>query len=483
MSLQRFDTLVFGDDLGGLIAANLLSHFNFNVVVLRNSVPADRYQYQGFLLPVSPVLLPPLQFGQLLSQIRQYLSLSQNEFEEDAEFVDKFQYITRKLRLDISVDKNETIEELYCELGIKKELTRRFLESAGTRMEELSEIFNRHIPYPPYSFWDKRKIRENLFAGYMEKGSLLDQFEGEKIKNAFRSILCFISNLEAKRTVPAQEALLGFLFLDRWILVPSAERIRSLLIRRLEERGNLILKDFKEGYSIEKKGFSYYLKDEKRESRFRVDSVLISSDALSLSRIINPKRFEKLLLPRQEYLVRYTTNFVVNSGCIPEIASKYIVYNRNASDVSAADLFQISVSKAIKGRAILKENQIISVTTFIKPQEFIRKNSDILNRNALEILQNIFPFVNEFIVSSSSVLDADMLLDVNMNEIKKTDYRYSQYLFTDFSLKDGILLGDMKTGIDNFVNIFSVFAPIGIFGDFMAAVRAAEIISKNIAGK
>ncbi|MCX7957629.1 MAG: hypothetical protein N3B13_01100 [Deltaproteobacteria bacterium] len=483
MSLQRFDTLVCGDDLSGLIAANLLSHFNYKVVVLRNSVPADRYLYKGYALPVSPFLLPPLRFGELLSQIRQYLSLSQSEFEEDAEIVDKFQYITRRLRLDVCVDKNGTAEEFFCELGVKKERMYKFFDSVNQLMEELTEIFNRHSPYPPYSFWDKRKMKENYFAEYSKKPSVFECLSSEREKCVFRSILSFITNTETSKTSPAQEALLGYLFFERWLLLPSIERIRSLLVKRLEERGNLILGKTEDNFSVEKRGFGYYLRDEKRQSSFRIDSFILSADSDFLSCIMPAKRFEKLNLPYKNYKIRYTTNFVAESDCIPEVASKYIIYNRNPEKTDASNLFQVSVSKAIKGRAIIKENKIISVTTFIKPDEFKKKNSEDLNKRAHEVLIDIFPFADEYLLNTSSVLDAEYLLDVNMNEITKTDYRYNQYLFTDYTLRDGILLCDMKTGIDNFINSFSVFAPIGIYGDFMAAVRAAEIISKNVAGK
>ncbi len=483
MTSQRFDILILGDELSGLITANLLSHFNYKVVVLRNSPGIDRYQYKGYVLPVSPQLLPPLKFGELLSQIRQYLSLSQDEFEDDADVIERFQYITKRLRVDVSVDKNETIEEFFYELGIKKEKTGKFIESTISLMSELSDIFNMHLPYPVYSFWDKRRIKKNYFAEFSHKNSSLEYFDDEKVKNIFRGLLCFISNTEVQNIFSSQESLLGFLFLDRWLLLPSIERLKSLLLKRLEERGNLIFNGTNNRFMVEKKGFNYYLLDEKRHHSFRIDSVLLSSNSEFVKENIHPKLYKRLNLKEQKYYVRYTTNFVVKSGCIPEIASKYIVYNKNPNGYKPDDFFQISTSKSMKDRAIIRENQVVSVTTFIEPQEFNRKNVDIFNKRLQDVLIQVFPFIDENIINMSSVLEADLLLDINMNEVKRGEYKYSQCLFNDFSLIDGILLTDMKTGIDNFINSFSVFAPIGIFGDFMAAVRAAEIISKNVLGK
>ncbi|MCX7943553.1 MAG: hypothetical protein N2746_03495 [Deltaproteobacteria bacterium] len=485
MSIQRFDTLICGDDLSGLIAANLLSYFNYKVVVLRDSFPADRYQFNGYTLPVSPVLVPPLRFGDLLSQIRHYLSISQSELEEESEFVEKFQYITSKLRVDIYVEKNDTIEEFYYELGVKREISKKFITAVNLLMEELIEIYNKHIPYPPYSFWDKRKVKESLFARFNSKESPLCIFNDKKIPSIFKALLSFVVNADTNNIVPSQEAILGFLFLDKWLILPSLERLKSIFVKRLEERGNLVLYASDGNYQIEKRGFNYYLRDEKKQNSFRIDSVILSSDSNFLSKVISPKRFKSLNLENKIYYLRHTTNFVVNSSCIPEIASKCIVLNKGTSDtVELSNLFQVSISKAMKGRAIVKENKVISITTFVKPSIYNLKNSELLNKNALDALLSIFPFADEYIINSSSVFDAEMFFDVNMNEVnKKTTYRFPHYLFAESTLKDGILLYDMRTGIKNFVNAFSVFSPIGIFGDFMSAVRAAEIISKNIIGR
>lgn len=483
MSLQSFDTLVCGDDLSGLIAANLLSIFNYKVVVLRSSTPADRYQHNGFSLPTSPVILPPLVFGELLSNIRQRLSLSRDELEEDSECVEKFQYITRKLRLDISTDKNETAEEFFCELGIKKENTIKFIHSANSLMEEIIDIFNRHLPYPAFTFWDKRRLKKNDFADFLNRKSALQLIENEQVREAFKSLLKFISYIDSNTTVPSQESIIGFLFLDKWFLFPSIERIKSVFIKRLVERGNLILNGVGNNYTIDKRGFSYYLRDERRHHRFRIDAVIVSSEHKYISNIMPQKRFERLGFKKQGYGLRFTTNFVVGAGCIPEIASKFIVYREENTDKTNSRYFQISISKAIRGKAIIKDAQVISVTTFVNPSELKKENASRLNQIALDVLLKVFPFADEYIIDISSIFDADMLFDSDMNEIKSSDNIFTQYLFTDYSLQDGILLNDMKTGIDNFINSFAVFAPIGIFGDFMAAVRAAEIISKNILGR
>ncbi len=483
MSLQRFDTLILGDDLAGLIAGNLLSHFRHKVLVLRNSIPVDKYMHNHYVLPVSPVLLPPLKFGELMSQIRQFFSLSQAEFEEDALIIDRFQYITKRLRLDISVDSKETVEELFCEIGIEKERTGRFIESTVKLREELIEWFNQHYPYPPYSFWDKRKLKGNIFEKLDKHKSIFNHFEKEREKNIFRTFLAFIQNVDVSSNIFSQDALPGMFFFEPWLVLSSIERIKYLLIKRLEEQGALILQNHNNKYVVEKRGFGYYLRDDRHHSSFKIDSVILSSDPDYLSKNLSTKIFNKLNLNLGKYKVRYTTNFIVSSKCLPEVASNLIFFNENPETAEPLELFQISVSKAMKGKAIIKENLVISITTFIDPPYFHKKFSEKLNQKAKEVLLRVFPFADKFIYDISSVLESDTLLDVNMNEIKKSNYTSNQFLFTGCELQNGILLNDMKTNIDNFINSFYVFPSMGILGEFMAAVRAAEIISKNIVGK
>lgn len=484
MALQRFDTLIVGDGLAGLVVANLLTHFNYKVIVLRDSIASDKYQYDGFILPVSPILMPYLKFGELMSHIRQILSLSNDEFEEDSEIIDKFQYISKRTRIDIYSRPEDTIEELFCELGIKKEISQRFIESILNSLNKLIEIFNQHLPYPAYSFWDKRRLKENPFEKFSRSESLLNILEKDRERWIFKCLLNFITSMEANGNVtPAQEAMLGYLFSDKWLLLSSLERIKSSFIKRLQEKGVPVLNILEGDFQIEKRGFGYYLEDEKRGSRIKIDSFVLASDFDSISKVISPGLSQRLRLKESEYYLRYTTNFVVNSECIPDVSSKCIFYHNKTANISPKDLFQISISKVMKGRAIIKENKVISVTTFVDPLEVNKKKAEQLNKKAEDILLNVFPFADKYIISRSSVLDSDILLDANLNEIRKGEYKYNNYLFKNNNLRDGILLQDIKTGISNFINCFSVFSPIGIYGEFMTAVRAAEIISKNILGK
>lgn len=483
MSVQRFDTLIVGDDISGLIAANLLTHFHYKVIVLRNSIPADRYIYDGYTLPISPTIISPLIYGELMYQIRQFFTLSQTEFEADADIVDRFQFVTKRLRLDISTNIDETILEFFCELGIKKDKMAKFIKSLIDARDKYIEAFNLHYPYPPYTFWDKRKIKENIFSELNNNHSILGMLDSDKEREAFRSILMFIQGVLTKDTYYSQESLLGFIFSDRWIILPSIERIKSTLLKRLEEKGVLILHNTLNRYILEKRGFNYYLRDEKQHNRFRVDSCILSANREFISSIFSDKLFIKLNLKPLPYMIRYTTNFVITTKSIPEFASNVIFYKEDVGNQGVPEVYQISYTKAMRGRAIIKENRIFSVTTYIKPEEFHKKNMDIFNQRAKAVLLRIFPFIEDNILSMSSILNAESLLDVSLNEIKKQEYIQAQYIYFADELKDGIMLFDMKTGLDNFINTASVFSPIGIYGDFMSAVRASEIVSKNILGK
>ncbi len=484
MSIQRFDTLIAGDDISGLVAANLLTHFHYKVIVLRNTTPADRYLSNGFTLPVSPFLLPPLEFGELMAQCKQFLSISQSEFEDESEKFDKMQYITRRLRIDLSTHKDETVEEFASELGLKKDTIKNFILSAHQKREKIISFFNNHPPYPLYSFWDKRKFNNNSFKALTEESSILKYFDNEREKILFKTILLFLQAYDTKKIVSSQESLLGFLFQENWFLLSSIEKLKSLLIKRLADKGVLILDGTVNKYTIEKRGFNYYIIDERHHNRYHIDSVMISTDATRFKEIISERLWEKLKINCIESYIRFTTNFVVPSKVIPDIASKVIFLKNNNFNNIVEDSFQMTISKAMRGRAIIKENSVISVTFFVKPQDYNKKNVEKLNKRAENVLYYVFPFAENNIIDISSVLETDTIMDINLKEIKKHNFNPSMLQYYGGELKDGILLTEMKTGIDNFINVSStVFAPLGIFGDFMVAIRGSEIISKNILGK
>lgn len=484
MSVQRFDTLIAGDDLSGILSANLLSYYNYNVVLLRNSVPADRYSFQGYTLPVSPLILPPLEFGELMSQIKKYLSISQSELEMDSERVDRFQFVTRRLRLDIFQSIDDNAEEFFCEIGCDKKNTKRHLAQSCTLLENIIQLFNRHYPYPPFSFWDDRRIDSRDFRTLLPESSAFDSIEDNRERLAFKTLLAFIQGCSTDSVIAAQHSLIGFIPMNNWLLLSSIEKLKASLIKRLEDRGVLILYNNDGRYHIEKRGFNYYLRDNKQHSSVRVDSVLLSTEYDNLTHLVSERIFSRLKIDRKPYFSRYTTNFVVSSKGIPEIAAKVIFYKENYDSEIAGNSYQITIMKAMRNRAIIKENLVVSVTFDIKPEEYIKKNADMLNERARTILTKVFPFIDGFIVNTSSVLNAESLFDAYMNELSHKGFKPVRYLFLQNDSKDGILFRDMKTGIKNFVFASSsVFAPIGIFGDFMTSVRASEIITKNILGR
>lgn len=485
MAFQRFDTLVAGDDVSGLVAANLLTYFHYKVIILRHTVAADRYLYKGFTLPISPYLLPPLDFGELMAQCKQYLSISQAEFERESELIERMQYITKRLRIDLPIDQSEFIDEFVYEIGMRKEIVKNLIKLASRRLEETISFFNSHVPYPPYSFWDKRRAASGISNRLYSGESVLISLPTERERLIFKTLLLFLQGYDTARLLPSQEALLSYLFLRNWFLLSSIEKFKSLLIKRLSDKGVLILDGTANKYYVEKKGFNYYVRDERLHNSYRVDSVIISADADSFRGFVSDKLWERLRLPKTDSFIRYTTNFVLPLRAIPPIAAKVIFINKGGrADDIITNSYQLTVSKVIRGKAIIKEHSLVSVTFFIRHSEYDKKNSEMLNRRAEEILLYVFPLVGESIISRSSVLDAESLLDVNLNEIKRESYLPSLAMYCNGDVKDFILISDMKTGINNFINVpSSIFAPLGVFGDFMAAIRGAEVISKSILGK
>ena len=484
MSLSRFDTLIVGDDLSGILTANLLTHYGYNVVLLQNSPPVDRYGYQGYVLPVSPYILPPLEFGELMSQIKKYLSISQIELEKESERVEKFQFVTRRLRLDIHTSVEDNAEEFLCEIGRDKEKTKRDFSHFGRLLKNVITLFNRHYPYPPYSFWDKRRVDFEDMQNLLGEGSYFDRIEDEREVLSFKTMLNFIQNCSPENTTVLQQSLIGLIPVNNWILMSSIERLKSILIKRLEEKGVLILYNNNGGYHIEKRGFGHYLKNLRNNNSVRIESVVLSTEFDNLTRIIPDRLLLRLNVERQDYLLRYTTNFVVASKGIPEIAAKVIFYKDDSNVDITRNSYQITITKCMRNRALIKENAVVSVTFYIRPEDYVKKNSEALNGRAKEVLLRVFPFMEEFILNVSSVLDSEALFDVHMNEITHKDFKPSQYLMVHNDLKDGILLRDMKTGIKNFIfGSSSIFPSLGIYGDFMTSVRASEIITKNILGR
>lgn len=485
MAFQRFDTLVAGDDISGLVAANLLTYFHYKVIVLRHTVAADKYLFKGFTLPISPYLLPPLDFGELMTQCKQYLSISQSEFERESERIERMQYITKRLRIDLPIDQSEFIDEFVHEIGMGKEIVRNFIKSASHRLEETISFFNSHLPYPPYSFWDKRRATLEILKRLYSKESIQTYLPSERERLIFKTLLLFLQGYDTARLLPSQEALLSYLFLRNWFLLSSIEKFKSLLIKRLSDKGVLILDGTANKYYVEKKGFNYYVRDERLHNSYRIDSVIISADADGFRGFVSDKLWERLKLSKIDSFIRYTANFVLPLRAISPIAAKVIFVNKGSkTDNVINNSYQLTVSKVIRGKAIIKENSLVSVTFFIRHSEYNKKNSEMLNRRAEEILLYVFPLAGESIISRSSVLDAESLLDVNLNEIKRESCLPSLAIYCNGNVKDFISISDMKTGINNFINVSSsIFAPLGIFGDFMAAVRGAEIISKSILGE
>jgi hypothetical protein len=162
-SRRVYDAIVLGPDVGGAAAGALLARRGLRVLLAPLTRIGGARESEGWLLPASHPMIPPLRQLPAASAAIDDLGLGQDLVRQAASTAGAFQLLGEKLRLSLPAEQERRRSELLRELG--EEGAQR-AEQGLDALEGLGRPWDPFLieppPYPPRGFFERRKLRKTL---------------------------------------------------------------------------------------------------------------------------------------------------------------------------------------------------------------------------------------------------------------------------------------------------------------------------------
>ncbi|MHB1845249.1 MAG: hypothetical protein ACYCWW_10495 [Deltaproteobacteria bacterium] len=202
-SRLTYDVIVFGGDLGGAVAAALLTRRGHRVLAVVHGAPPPTYQDQGFVFSTLPSLLPSLRTIPAAVTALEELGLLADVGRAQLRLEPPLQLLTDSSRLELPADPSALAAELARELGDEAGAAAMAFEALASSQRELDPFFSESPPFAEPRLlerWRQRRARgqrPKVGAAAAEVGLGLD---GERpLDEALRALWRLGSSLALER--------------------------------------------------------------------------------------------------------------------------------------------------------------------------------------------------------------------------------------------------------------------------------------------
>jgi hypothetical protein len=454
MSKNRYDAVVYGGRLSGLLAAALLSDRGAKVLVINDEASSEKVE-KGYRLDFQMMPLGNIPDSPAVTNILGRLGLGLSNKERFCSDELLFQVITGKHRIDFSWKEKALKAELVAEFAEEALRLLPFLRERSVARDAITEgDHERDEIFPPHGFkaklgW-KLKGKANLFN--MPEETLEERLKDLKISDSLNRIITLPSRFSSS-LYPVSDSLPFIPFLSRlegYYPKGGMSGFKKLIMASLKDRGV----EIKNGASAEKflvqKNKVSQLTLKGCGTRVLAKSFIFNSDPTNLSSLL-PQKFlwwQSIFIGIDEAIipVGMHDNLIVDDEDLP-----FMIQMVPASEREVAP----------KGKRLLKISRAIEKGSDIAG---LKENLIRFEKSVLRRLNDLIPF-----------------LDGKFEVLYKSA---SKPTSSDDYLIDEPLLVPAKVGtlspLTPYGNLFisgkEIMPVFGIEGDFLSA----EMISHNL---
>ncbi|MDT8318580.1 MAG: hypothetical protein RQ824_11420 [bacterium] len=476
MSKKRYDTVIYGGRLSGLLAAALLSDKGAKVLIINDEASSEKvekgYKLDFQMLPIGNIPDSPA-VTNILGRLG--LGLSNKERFTPAELL--FQVITGKHRIDFSW-KEKTLEaELVAEFDgeasriIKVLADRSALRGAITEGDhERDEIF------PPYGLkarlgW-KFKGRAHLFN--MPEETLEQVLSGLDISDSLKKVISLPSKFSTS-LYPVSESLPFVPFiscLEGYYPKGGMSGFKKLILAGLKDRGV----EFKDGASVEKflvqKNKINQLTLKGCGSKILAKSFIFNSDPVNLPALLPQKFFTKTFIEGLKVCggrLWWQSIFIgIDADIIPVGMHDNLIVDDDEDLPFMIQMVPVSESGATpEGKRLMKISRAIDNSADIAAS---KNNLIRFEKSALRRLNDLIPFLDKG--------KFEVLYKSASKPFSSDDYLVGEPLLAPAMLGS---LSPLTPYGNLFISGREIMPVFGIEGDFLSAEMIAHNLLKVIA--
>ena len=247
-----YDVAILGPDIGGAVTAALSARRGLRTLLAPMVPLAATRESDGWLLPASHPMLPPLrQLSAAVSALDE-LGLGTDLQRQASQAQGAFQILTEKLRLSLPADHDRRRAELRRELS---DISARETETALDALESLGRPWDQFLveppPWPPRGFFERRRVHKIVPPPQPVPEGL--------VGDALHALAPFAASLtgdSAPESIAREAASLFRAPLRLW---GGASQLADLLRKKAAEAGGDVIPDGAEQLRIDKKAVTFLL--------------------------------------------------------------------------------------------------------------------------------------------------------------------------------------------------------------------------------
>lgn len=470
MAKKKYDTVIYGGRLSGLLAAALLADKGVNVLIINDESSSEKVE-KGYKLDFQMLPLGNIPDSPAVTNIlgRLGLGLSNKEFFCPAELL--FQVITGSHRMDFSWKEKALEAELVTEFGEAGSRLLQLLKERLTLREAITEgDHERDDIFPPYGvknklFW-KLKGKAKLFN--MPEDTLYERLSSMDISDSLKRIISLSSKFSSP-LYPVSDLLPFVPFLSRlegYYPKGGMSGFKKLIMARLKDRGVEIKDGALAAEFLVQKNKVSQLTLKGCGTKILAKSFIFNSDPVKLPSLLPQKLFTKTFI-----------NGLKGSGNRLWWQSIFIGIDEDVIPVGMHDNlivdddedlpFMIQMVPALEDTVTPKGKRLLKVSRAIEKGSNIAGSKENLIRfekSVLRRLNDLIPFIDG---------KFEVIYRIASHPVSSDDYLIDEPSLTPAQFGTLSPLSPYENLFISGKEIMSVF---GVEGDFLSA----EIISHNL---
>src|SRR5215510_2883558 len=161
-SRHVYDVIVLGGQLGGAMAAALLSKRGYRVLLVEHDGMGPGYEHAGFVLPYAPFIAPPLRAMPKVEEAFAELGLNTTVQRSLRPHTPDLQLVLPRHRLDLHVDEARRQSELTREFGNAGVEINTLLKLTAAQHEKTDAFFKDLPELPPDGMMTSWQLKKQI---------------------------------------------------------------------------------------------------------------------------------------------------------------------------------------------------------------------------------------------------------------------------------------------------------------------------------
>ncbi len=480
-SRHVYDVIVLGGQLGGPLAAALLAKRNHRVLYIDHDGLGPGYEHDGWLLPYSPFVSPPLKAMPVVEEALHELGLNTTVQRALRPHEPELQLVFPKHRLDLHADAARRLAELVREFGDEGTRIDAVLTRTAAQHEQSDRFLKEVENLPPMGLFGPWKLRREIARRpeLQEVPALEGQGDPERL---IQALLPFVTWLDAPasplaRTRPLSQVLKAP---SRW--PGGRDALRELLVKRLVDLGgDVVSRETSDAWIVEQLNFerSKLVGVQLLQSKnvFKAGAFIAATDAGALRRLVPDKKHHRKLteafdlVETKRYL--FTVNWVVAEELLPRGMGELLI--TQAQDELGTLLVQVHPARKATGEED-PSLRVLCAGVFV-PAGTRDLGEDHLQGLKAQIeleLERLIPFARGRLqLSSAPYLDA--------GGVRGSRLLPHPLLSIDTESFAGVTGLKPRTPVKNlFLASREVLPGLGFEGELLAGIRAARLVQQTL---